>query len=130
MFILFFHSDFRLCLRKAGSSRTDSESIEFHITGLKILFHSRRHHCHNQFPVLLSVVSSVCLRNFFVHSSTCTGLPLFFYVVNHSSKFPLGYASLPFIEHLDTFTSEVRNFEGHIIQVQPISTTFTALFYP
>ena len=78
IFKLFFYSDFRLCLRKAGSSRTDSESIEFHITGPKIHFHNRRnHHYHNQFPGVLSVVSSVCLRNFFVNSLTCTGLPLF-----------------------------------------------------
>ena len=105
VFTLFFYNDFRLCLRKAGSSRTDSESIEFHITGLIILFHNRRrnrhhhhHHHHHHFPGLLSVVSSVCLRNLFVHSWTCTGLPLF-YVVKRSSKLPLGYASLPFIQH-------------------------------
>jgi hypothetical protein len=126
IFKLFYYSDFRLCLRKTVGSRTDSEYRILH-HGLKILFYIRRFRHHHQFPGLLSVVSSVCFRNFFVHSSTCIGLPLF-YVVNHSSKLPLGYASLPFIQYLCTYTSEVRNFEGRFIQVQPISTTFAALF--
>jgi len=68
IFKLFFYSDFRLCLRKTGSSRTDSDSIEFHITGLKISFHNRRrrrrrrrhhHHHHHHHHVSRSTFSGV-----------------------------------------------------------------------
>jgi len=137
IFTLFFYSDFRLCLRKAGSPRTDSESIEFHITGLKTLFHNRRRHCHHhhhhhshylhQFPGLLSVVSSVCLRNF---SFILQLVPDFHFFLRRESQFEASFRIRVSSTHStsNTFTSEVRNFEGHIIQVQPISTTFTALF--
>jgi hypothetical protein len=124
----------------AKSPKFQNDSIEFHVTGLEILFllllhlllhhhHHHHHYHHRQFPVLLSVVFSVCLRNFFVHPLTCTGLSPFLRCVSQfqaSSRIrvcSIHSASL----HFYFWSSKLRrSYYSSASYFYP--TTFTALF--